>query len=311
MEHAEAASLLTDLLAESLQPQTAAALRTHIEGCDECRGVSETYSQVRDELADHRQRLGAHPEPDALVAYATGDARNIDIRSHTGACTSCARELEILRRAGLHRTSSRRAWRWLGIRIPATLLRPAVAAVLLALMYPAYLGIVQIPRLRETTSRLDGEIQSLRREQAELRTAAEVAREQARQLATWGGGVQPLFLRSLRRDSAPAEAPVVHLASGQPALPVFIEDDRFGAPAVQAAAVEISIHSDELDTLPAWRQRGVANDLWSPEAQALVILVPASALQPGPYVLEAHSAGPPEIEFQGRFRIDRSPTTLD
>lgn len=67
MEHSQANELLADFAIDLLEPEEAAAVRTHVEGCAECRADLQVYLQAGDALA-----LGVEP-----VALATGAEERI------------------------------------------------------------------------------------------------------------------------------------------------------------------------------------------------------------------------------------------
>jgi anti-sigma-K factor RskA len=67
MEHSQANELLADFAIDLLEPEEAAAVRAHVEGCAECRADLQVYLQAGDALA-----LGVEP-----VALAPGAEERI------------------------------------------------------------------------------------------------------------------------------------------------------------------------------------------------------------------------------------------
>jgi len=134
VEHEEAASRLSDLVFERLDPDSATQVEAHAESCSECREVMDLMRQLHTEAALHGSILFAeHPRSEDLVKFATADdelSTNAlaQIANHVRTCADCTEEAALVRDA----MASTDAW-WRKLLSP--------------LLYPGRGGASLIPKL--------------------------------------------------------------------------------------------------------------------------------------------------------------------
>jgi hypothetical protein len=268
--------------------------------------VVTTLHEVRTAVAAEGGRMFArHPSAVEIVRYSTeppGDPVSAaQMEHHLRECASCRTEVTLVREA---ESATRRepvkpffekvremttGW-W--PKVPA--LVPAMAALLVLLAFPAYRGFVDYPTLEQAyrdsqgeTSRLQSEGNQLRQE-LEGRPAAPVA---------WSGAVRLLVLGPTTR--AGESLPIVALAAGQPYQPVVIEHRPFESSDTNAM-VEILIRRIS-DGANVWSVERDARTLWDSTLNSMVLLVPASVLEPGEHRLEIRRQG--ALRFQSGFEV--------
>jgi hypothetical protein len=154
-------------------------------------------------------------------------------------------------------------------------LRPALALTLVAvaaLIYPAYLGLIRYPR--------------------------------AQQVATpspWSGAVAVLTLTGEAREggvAGPSEPSAeVVVRTDQPYLPLLI---AYEPPIDAQRSIEVRIARS---SSVRWSTRGTLGSLWDRNAEAIVLLVPASALPPGEYTLGLHWTAEQPPDWSSSFRV--------
>jgi hypothetical protein len=88
----------------TLAPDEDRAFRAHLDECADCRADLERLRALRDELSRHGAvLLGDHPDPEQLVAIASGEMHGTDARAveaarhHVELCDACATELRWIR----------------------------------------------------------------------------------------------------------------------------------------------------------------------------------------------------------------------
>jgi hypothetical protein len=171
VNHEHAWPLLDDLLDGNLAPDARAGVEAHITECAECSGQASMMRLLRQpEVARAARDLPElHPSADRLSAYAltpcelsAGDWEFVD--RHVRSCGECRETVRLGRRAArwadgwwpgvrdfwsslvsprewMPAQQAGTRWRWLG---PQQVLVPALAALVVLMAYPAYLGIVSV-----------------------------------------------------------------------------------------------------------------------------------------------------------------------
>ena len=157
MEHSDALLFVPDLVRGRLIGDERQQVETHVSSCSECQEHAATYEETGEAIRRRQaEAAAAHPSSEEIVSFTLTDGTLdstalVRISSHTAACETCRGEVASVRAANAVAPSRR----WVGI--PGSflgmraLLSPAAlaaAAVVCALLYPAYLGLVQLPRVR-------------------------------------------------------------------------------------------------------------------------------------------------------------------
>ena len=189
-------------------------------------------------------------------------------------------------------------------------LAPALAAAIVLLLYPSYLGLVQLPQAMHARNTATREIKSLQRRDSDLRSSLERERRELRSAADWSGGVQLLYLPGTMRGASDEELSLV-LRPGQPlnGQPVLINFDLSrGGSRVLERRIVLRIRRVPESTV-VWRLETRAADLWDPASQAVSLLLPTAPLVPGAYRLEIWemSGGPPV--YAATFRVRTAPAS--
>lgn len=312
MNHETVVPLLSDFVSGRLDAAVAAEVQAHLAACSECGEVASTLDVVRREAAAHGAPLfDEHPSSGALAEYAFADDR-LDTRElarigeHARSCPTCRHEVEVTRRT--HADSA--AWWRAAIRglfaprapAPWGGLGPALAAITLVLAYPAYLGLVQVPALRDAQRRTLAEISTLRERETQLRATLESVESRLQDLASWGGGVSLLFLPASQRGGG-AEIPEIRLHPGQPFQPILIDYD-LGDPDEWPPSAAIAFVVRRLPKgTEVWRHETTVEAAWDPASEGVSLLAPAGALVSGEYRLEFRRAGAAEPDYLARFRV--------
>lgn len=152
-------ALLLWYAADALEPDEAAAVAHHLERCERCQGVLEGTVGMADSL----RSVPPHLTPERIVELAAS-ARSILSpfeQEHVGACSECREVLAVVRRVeetiaveqpeerSVARSADARGVSWW--QVMQTWFRGPMLAYLLLLMlvYPAYRGVVELPRVEE------------------------------------------------------------------------------------------------------------------------------------------------------------------
>jgi anti-sigma factor RsiW len=195
--HEEVANRLQDYHFGDLPDAERAEVEAHLSACDECGGLSRAYRVLHSVLRhDEPGAAAAHPTAEELVRFAVEEqATDVELRDriegHLASCSTCREDVESTRRterrlasgpreatAAIPAPSAASAWsRWGAL---------AAGLLVLALLYPAYLGLVRLPRQQR-------------------------AHGDARQVTAWSGSLELNLLSSALRDLAGGEAPVVRI----------------------------------------------------------------------------------------------------
>ena len=294
MNHEEARTILSDLLAGQLEESEAASAWEHVAACLECRQVLPVVFQVRSAVATRGAAVfSAHPPAEDIVLFATADPElstpaMARIGSHVRSCPDCQSAVELTRRADAATGSTRKPARGVA-RIPRSVLMfaPALAIVVALLAYPAYRGIVVFPELQrahETTAR---DLEKLQSDARELR--GELARRvNEPKTQSWAGPMRLLFLPATTRGT-PSEPAVEH-ASGRLYQPIVVQHRPFAGDRPEGT-IEVSVLRDNDEKV--WSEQRPVSDWWDSAHASLVLLVPAAVLEPGRYRLEIRRDGEP------------------
>jgi hypothetical protein len=254
---------------------------------------------VRAEVVEHGADLfGDHPRAGEIARWAQTpeampEAPRLEIERHVRACPTCATE------AASARDAAATAWRRaLAARLaradeaPASAwLRavPVLAAV--ALAFPAYLGLVELPRERERARAALEERGAL--------VPPEPAPVSPRPVADpWSGAARTLVLSGATRAEGPV--PSISPRPGQPYIPIVLGVE--GLPGTGPLFVSIT----DAGGTEAWSGRPEVASLWDPANRVGTLLVPTALLPPGDYRIDLRSrpgAGP---LFSARFRVGPS-----
>lgn len=284
MDHDCARLELADLVTGRLPAEKAVAVQAHVSECDECRGLVETLRGVERAFAFHGEALlGEHPPAADIERYAVRD-RDLPsvaaaaIAAHVRSCDSCRYEVTVTRR--VHRETESWWGRLLAFLSeplsgnPRMVLVPAAAILLLALVYPAYLGLVRLPQM----TRQVGAGQE------------------------WHGGVRFLTLAAPRR-SGQEPTGEVRLRPGQPFLPVLVEADLDQTPPRPDRIVRVVLRAGDNGAVH-WQTDLPAGEIWDPDLGSVSLLLPATSLVPDTYSLTLTWAGGEENPFYfNRFRV--------
>jgi hypothetical protein len=211
MKHEEALELVHAMHERTLEAADRRDLDAHLADCARCRGVADTYALVFDTLQEENTHLAI----DEIVSYATHRepltaAERERVEQHVASCESCADDLARVERvhasieadpgAGGDGGPTGRS-RWSG---PASWVTLAAAIAALALVYPAYLGIVRWPETASRASEVRAEQERLESRLVELRASAEHVNDELERMRDWSGPVElELVTSTLRGADAP------------------------------------------------------------------------------------------------------------
>jgi len=219
MTHEEALAVLPEVLREDHRNRIDPGWAAHLATCGECRALAVAYDTVSAAL--HRRRLepgGTHPTSTEIVSYALagGLAQGSmpeRVEAHLRECSACEELVAATR--GADRAASAGSWlRPLTSVAPGTRALLAAAALLVVLVYPAYLGIVRLPRLSRQAEEARAIEAAARREAADLRSSLDKAIAERASAMAWSGPVDLTVLESTARGVG--EANVLRLRPGQP-----------------------------------------------------------------------------------------------
>lgn len=308
VEHEQAAQVLPDYAEGALDPADADALERHVASCVECNENLSLLRRIGMEIAESGAAVfDDHPESARLVDYALvppqlAEADLARIDAHVKSCPTCSREVASVRSAESSSTSwarsveeALRVAAFPATRIPAF----ATAVIALFLAYPAYLGVVQLPRVAQERQEA---VETL----ARLATKPPPLQHEA---PAWMGGPSATLAlagttRSVGDDAHAADAPpipVVQLRDHQAFLPVRIDFDVSALGAEPLIVVTLrEINSPQ----QLWRHSGSAAEFWDPNDEAINLLLPADALHPGTYTLEIAKEGSPAAAYSADFAIE-------
>lgn len=310
MDHSEVESLLVDAALDRLPPDSAAEVWRHAGSCTECLDHIVAALSVRSALRADRPGASAEPEgpagphlsPDALSAWALGQAADepramLATARHLVRCASCRREVSLLRAA--ERSSRPRDGfeSWFGWLRPPVLGGPstalATAAAVVVLAWPAYLSLVELPRVR---GELEGSRRALERNRADTDALARSLIEQRPSAST----PRLLVLRdALRGAEAPPSAPQAAAGTSRPLLLAY-PFDRWLREAPDARCVVAIARTDGAEVL---HLELPVRELWDAGTGTGVLVVASHLLPPGRYRLTVEPAPQGPARMAAEFEI--------
>jgi len=301
VEHQDAIARIGDLVRGRLDATSRAEVQAHLEQCQDCRRLSETYVVLAESFgARHDAAPDAHPSSTEIVNLAvtpeklSADER-ADLETHVEQCPACAVELEATREAESEfaavadvpradPTAVETAWRH-----PAVGIAVAASVLLVALAYPVWIGLVEKPRMeRELRERIE---------------RLETGREGASPL-DWSGPVELTLLQPPLRGASD-EIPTIGLVADQPLVPLAIVP-AFGEELEASTAIRFTVHAG---TGPAiWSEESTRGDVdrYAQSAGVITFLVPAERMPEGEYRLKVSVAGDGRVLFEVPFRVARA-----
>jgi len=297
MNHRDVVPLLSDLLSNQVAEPQATEAWGHVASCAECRQAVTAMHEVRAALARRGAEVfDAHPTSREIVEFALDDPGltpevRARVEGHLAECPACSEEVLITRRAEAATKSGKGPVSLPGGAI--AWLAPALAAVVVALAFPAYVGLIRHPEAVRTQEATRRNLDQLKSEQSLL-----IRELSARRLADPGGPVRLLVLPATTRGEE--RVPTVRLSPGQAWQPVIIQHRPFAGPVTGVARAELV---RELDGAVVWRTELRVAEAWDEEFGSLTLLVPAFNLDAGAYQLTLD--GPGVEPYQGRFQVVR------
>lgn len=288
MTHDEALPHLTELAAGRLSEPLAAAVRAHAEGCEDCGRVLEAARAIQAEVQEHGAALfSEHPAPDDLSRWAIAPRELAttalaNVGGHVRACPTCAHE------AALARAAAASAWQralpsWLAVAGErGAWLKPALAVLALLLVWPAYQGLIELPRTRAALERSMSPV-----------APAPIAPAPA---APWSGAAKTLVLAGASR--AVGDVAEIVPEPGQPLVPVLLDVDL----SAHAPGESLVVIVKRRDGPEVWQHRATVGAGWDAAARVASLLVPTTAMPPAEYVLELRVPSGTPI-FSARFRV--------
>lgn len=290
MNHDQAAPLISDWVRGTLARARSVDVERHVAECAECRDAAEGARALVAEVGRAAREAREHPSSDALARFVTdpdsepiGELARVGV--HLRGCAPCSEDVSLMREASAPSWwRPIRAW-WASAPAASRLLQPALAVAAVALMFPAWNGLVDAPRERASLERRLSEAEAARaRADADARASAgAIAR---------GGGVRALVLRPGARSAS--VVPELRLREGQLLQPLLL--DVVPPPAPLTARVVREGGGE------AWSASGARAEFFDAANGLVGLHVPATALTPGEYRVELASAGG-EPFFTSRFRI--------
>jgi hypothetical protein len=297
MTHRDVMPLLSDLLTNQIGEPDATAAWTHVASCIECRQAVTAMHEVRAAVARGGVHLfEAHPTSQEIVLFALNDPTLSDderntIEAHIAECPTCSDEVLLTRRA----ESATRSGPGGPISVPGGLvawLAPALAAVIVMLAFPAFVGLVRYPGLVREHQRVGSEIEGLRAEQSET-----LKEQTARDPLALGGAVRVLFLPATTRGAE--SIPVVEQLPGQAWQPVIIQHRPF-ADATPSGHASVEVTREPSGTV-VWRERVAIVQAWDSALGAVTLMIPTAGLDPGVFRIALSGEG--IVGYESRFEV--------
>lgn len=293
MTHDQALPLVSDWVRGRLDAGQARDVESHVRICHECGEAADAARRLVDEAAHLGGAPLPHPSGDALARYVSEpDAEPVAALARVGAhlrqCDPCREDVALMREA------SRPAW-WRAFRAlwdapgaGARVLQPALALAALLLVFPAWRGLVELPRERAAADRRVQAAEDARA-RAEDAARAHAARPTP---SGRGGGISALVLQGATRDAG--ALPTLRLRSGQPFQPILLDVAPPPGPLIVTLAREGNV---------VWTSSGSREEFWDEANRLVGLLVPTDVLTAGQYRLELRRGGAETPVFASAFRV--------
>lgn len=283
----------------------------HLKGCARCRDEAPALlAAVRTIRAAPAEALAGHSASEQIVALALDpDAASLDVNrdlvEHVTGCATCSAELQEVRRAEQKRMSHPEPRPGLETLINAlgstlrdltqgpVLARIALVSSLgvLVLVYPAFLGLRQLPRVKGRVGELEMRTRQLEGQIRDLSTSLSRANQESARLSDWKRPVRLFALTSPLRGQT--MTPLIGIDPAEPYVlvsvrPVLAEpsalSDVYRVVIVDAGSRVI--WSAELTVEGIQRQMR--------QSGALIFPVPSNLLAPGKHELRVLPQKDPE-----------------
>lgn len=309
LAHQEALPHLPDFVCGRVPVGLRPGLEAHLEACEECRGLAESYRRVAGALgAEAAAEPTGHPSGGDIVSYAAhpDDLPRSEadrITAHLRDCPSCAEEVGITRRADRATRSAA-----LGRRAPLAVFDPgrwsapafgSLAAAIVAgvLGYPVFLGLVRLPEVQSEVETLRTAMEADRRALGGLQSSLDEMRDRLHGLGSWTGPVDLAVLEGPARSRGPE--PIVRIEAGQPfALvgvlpPLPAREGKLAGGGQEAAYLFEVLDAGPPAGTPVWSARMTAAEIRArlDRAGVVTFLIPADLLPPGRHQLRFRRAG--------------------
>jgi len=305
MKHEDIDRDLDDYLSGQLSKDREEEIQEHIESCPECKEILQLHHIIEKE-AGHKviNLFEPHPSADEIVQYAL-DRDSISpedlnyLEKHIGRCENCQ---EDVRRAGepipeSDGVLSVQDLKKEALRVPPQVeesrggivsffSRPitvpaavplAAAALLILLLYPAYLGIN-----KSISRHMGGAPVTLYLEGAPL---------------TRGGD------EIILRGGPPTAS--VRVPAGRDFLSLLLRGERESLPAPDSSEqVELTLESTA-DRATVWSALERFSDIYEEESNLINVLIPANILDEQEYVFRIFNTEKQKTEFSNRFSVLR------
>lgn len=294
LTHEQAVPLVSDWARGVLDDAQSRAVEEHVLLCGECRAVAEAAGGLHAEAERLARTPSAHPSADALAQYVTepqiaSTLTLARVGAHVRGCDPCREDVALMREASRPVVwRALRAW-WEEPGSGARRLQPALALAAILLCFPAWRGLVELPRQRAASE------QRIRDADRARERAETMVRELTIQPAPAlrGGGVAALVLQGTLRDAG--ALPTLRLRSGQPLQPVLLD--------VSPPRGELHVTLVHANGSVAWTASGPRGEFWDEANRLMGLLVPTDVLTPREYQIEVREGENRTPFFVSRFRV--------
>ena len=204
MNHEQAIDRMRDLLANSLDEESRAALEKHLQECADCRSLADTCLTLQETLSYGANKDPDHPAAEEIVlAVLDPEGLSSDdrdwVEKHVTDCPDCSAEAAKVRSVEEDTAEH-------GLRSPRryfqTISAMAALVLLALLIYPAYLGLFRLPEIEQRSVDLAEDNQHLKTSAQGYERSRDEVQQQLDALLGWSGTVQLQELRSTLRDSS-------------------------------------------------------------------------------------------------------------
>ena len=274
MNHEEIQDSLIEYSAGELSPADHSLIKGHVGNCLDCK---EKLFLIKMMNAKGKAGLDSpssfHPEAEDIVQFATHPDRLSaedaeQLSTHFSDCYQCQEYLEFVRLAhdlpdGFSQPTLDR---WTPSNYSNTVTKWAAAAIILLLLYPAYMGI------RSTSPKSQPYI----------------------------GGI------SSTQFSDPVLAPTIQeitLDQVKPYFQLTVSSKKFRDDSADSDQVEIIVRSEDGSDV-AMNLQGQYSDFTNPNfSRNFILMVPSNGRQAGMYQIQLNNLTQPEISFSAQFKL--------